>query len=326
MKYSYTFQQLDHHATHLAQELRNHFQRPNEDWLIAVCLHPSIELIIGLLAIFKSGAAYLPLDPSFPKDRVALLLKDANPSLILTSTEILNEKHFDQISESENKIFCIDSFSCFGTCTDQLAIGLSQQHTMIQQDLAVVLFTSGSTGVPKGARLTQSTILNRLNWQWCTFPYATGEVAIFKTSLTFVDSIIEIWAPLLKGVPLVIVPKILTQNPQLFVNTLERFNITRLLLVPSLSSSILSSITKAEKVKLRSLRHWFCTGEILSVYLLNAFYQHLDGVVCNMYGSTEITDVTCQLFRSKEDVNSSIFGGQVPLGIIMDFSKTIFTI
>lgn len=305
------FEELDQRANALAQHLRNHFQRPEgSDWIIAVCLPPSTELIVALLAIFKAGAAYLPLDPTFPSNRVAHILSDSNPALLLTCTSVLDDTHFDRIQENL-ALFRIDTYSflrddeCFK----------SEMATVTQpyQELAVVLYTSGSTGTPKGVRLTHRNIYNRLHWQWRTFPYAVGEVAIFKTALTFVDSIAEIWAPLLKGIPIVIVPKVVTQNPERFVDTLERFKVTRLVLVPSLLSSILSNLE--QKDKLRYLRLWVCSGEVLPAHLLHQFYQNLNGVVCNFYGSTEITgDVTSVIFRCKEDVDTSLVEGRVPLG------------
>ena len=87
--------------------------------------------------------------------------------------------------------------------------------------LAVVLYTSGSTGTPKGVRLEHQTIYHRLRWQWKTFPFDQDEVGCCKTALTFVDSIAEIWAPLLAGIPVHVVPKAVTQNTEQFINQLE---------------------------------------------------------------------------------------------------------
>lgn len=157
-----------------------------------------------------------------------------------------------------------------------------------------------------------------MSWQWGTFPFTSEEVACFKTALTFADSIAEIWAPLLKGIPIVIIPKVFTQNPQLFVETLDKFRVTRLVLVPSLLSSILQN-NYGMKGRLNSLRLWVCSGEILPVQLLHKFYENFNGAVCNFYGSTEITaDVTFAIFRCKEDVDSTLLEGRVPLGILFN--------
>jgi acyl-coenzyme A synthetase/AMP-(fatty) acid ligase len=186
--------------------------------------------------------------------------------------------------------------------------------------LAVVLYTSGSTGTPKGVRLTHRNIYHRLNWQWRTFPFIAGEVCCFKTALTFVDSIAEIWAPLLRAVPIVIIPKIITQNPEVFIATLESHCVTRLVLVPSLMSAILAHFngnnkTSASSRSLQQLRLWVCSGEVLSPQLLRQFFHYLDGRVCNFYGSTEVTgDVTCVTFGNSEDVENLLVDNRVPLG------------
>lgn len=308
---SLSFDQLDRRATELARKLLTHYRRPDggADWVIAVCLRPSTELIVSLLAIFKLGAAYLPLDPTFPSNRVAHILGDAKPALLLTSSSVLEDTHFDRIQENL-PVFRCDHHLLDGN-GDCVQLAESQPHK-----LAVVLYTSGSTGMPKGVRLTHSNIYHRLHWQWRTFPYAEGEIAAFKTALTFVDSIAEIWAPLLKGIPIVVVPKTVTQNPERFINTLETFKVTRLVLVPSLLSSILSYVElNKSKDLLRRLKLWVCSGEVLPVHLLAQFYQLLNGVVCNFYGSTEITgDVTSVIFRNQDEVESTLFEGRVPLG------------
>ena len=310
-----TFNQLDQRATALAQRLWATSQvdrsdRQGEDWIIAVCLPPSSELIVSLLAVFKLGAAYLPLDPAFPSNRVAHILDDAKPAMLVTSSAVLADAHFDQLVH-ELPVYRYDSDEQLGdSCQLPQPTG---------QDLAVVLYTSGSTGVPKGVRLTHRNIFHRLTWQWRTFPFIADEICCFKTALTFVDSIAEIWAPLLKAVPIVVVPKIITQNPEAFVATLESHRVTRLVLVPSLLSAILNFVggSKSPSRPLQHLRLWVCSGEVLPPQLLRQFFQHFDGQkVCNFYGSTEITgDVTCVVFNDKEDVENLLLDNRVPLGI-----------
>lgn len=314
-----TFGQLEQRATALAQKIwaispvdRRSCQ---DDWIIAVCLPPSSELIVSLLAIFKLGAAYLPLDPAFPSNRVAHILDDAKPKMLISSTAVLNEVHFCNL---------VQDLAVHRYDRDEYNEQECQQFNLPirHQDLAVVLYTSGSTGTPKGVRLTHKNISYRLNWQWRTFPFIPGEVCCFKTALTFVDSIAEIWAPLLKGVPIVIVPKIITQNPEVFVAILESHCVTRLVLVPSLLSAILDYIGEDNKwaiPPLQQLRLWVCSGEVLSPQLLRQFFQVLKGQVCNFYGSTEVTgDVTSVKFCNDEDVDSLLIDNRIPLGNIND--------
>lgn len=104
---------------------------------------------------------------------------------------------------------------------------LQPEQQLSNSNLAIVLYTSGSTGIPKGVRLPFSIILNRLNWQWSEFPYScTEQYGCFKTALTFVDSVSEIWGPLLNGMTIVVVPKHVTKDPVQLVNVLEQYKVS----------------------------------------------------------------------------------------------------
>lgn len=161
-------------------------------------------------------------------------------------------------------------------------------------DLGLVLYTSGSTGTPKGVRLRHCVVQNRLEWQWKRFPYSATEIyGIFKTALTFVDSVTEIWGPLLNGMTLVIVPKEVTKNPSSLVDILEEYKIERLVLVPTLLRSLLMYLSLQENNErlLYNLKIWVCSGEPLSLQLAKEFFDYFEEgthILCNFYGSTEV--------------------------------------
>lgn len=163
-----------------------------------------------LLSIWKAGAAYLPIDPTFPESRIDHILKEAKPFLVICEDDFKTDIKSLPISEllQESKLKSQDMIN------------------VSKQDVAIVLYTSGSTGVPKGVRIPHKAIMNRLQWQFKTFPYGVSEkVCVFKTALTFVDSVAEIWGPLINGLSLLVVPKTITKDPEAFVELVERYKV-----------------------------------------------------------------------------------------------------
>lgn len=195
-----TYHALNSKANRVARVLLEKCKqgKPNNDneWIIAVCIPPSESLIVTLLAIWKCGAAYLPLDVSFPPNRIKHIINEARPCLIVFDDQAYQHaENFDGVESM--------SYDDINTKKDDFSnANISPSETLTEEDdnVAIVLYTSGSTGVPKGVRLTNSAILNRLYWQWTVFPFSKSEsTSIFKTALTFVDSVSEIWSPLLNG-------------------------------------------------------------------------------------------------------------------------------
>ncbi|XP_057376385.1 beta-alanyl-bioamine nonribosomal peptide synthetase ebony-like isoform X2 [Daphnia carinata] len=334
-----TFAELNTKATELAERLARIIEllpQPDGDKIVAVNLFPDIELIVSLLAIFKIGAAYLPLDPTFPADRVSHILRDAQPILLLTAGSILRATAFASVVVGLNMpVFDLENkesseaYIVFNAETRG-----NETAPRVRNVLAAVLYTSGSTGVPKGVRLEHATILHRLNWQWRTFPFHSTEVGCFKTALTFVDSIAEIWAPLLIGQPVEVVSKPVIQDAQRFIDLLDQCKITRLVLVPSLLKAMLTLLKSRTRTTdlslpltdngyypLQHLKTWVCSGEILTGELLLEFYDCFPAgtVISNYYGSTELMgDVTYATFRSREDVLASLIEEKIPIGKPMD--------
>ena len=133
-------------------------------------------------------------------------------------------------------------------------------------EVAYVIYTSGSTGKPKGVQGTHRASLNRFAWMWRKYPFQAGEVCCQKTNLGFVDSIWEIFGPLLAGVASVIVSEEGVRDPELLVEELGREHVTRLVLVPSLLRALLEHAPNLEE-RVPELRLWTCSGEILPVEL-----------------------------------------------------------
>jgi len=219
-----TFAQLDGAASRMARALvrrvRDSPTNSDGDSLIAVSLPPGLPLIETLLAIWKAGAAYLPLDAAFPPGRVKHILSEARPLLVVCDDSIDTEPFGDTPWVRYSELKSNSGVLASTPLSDAEVLPTNGQP------LALVLYTSGSTGVPKGVRLPHETVLNRLRWQWHEFPYsATEEVCAFKTALTFVDSVAELWGPLLQGRAVVVLPKDVTSDPERLVEALERYQV-----------------------------------------------------------------------------------------------------
>lgn len=313
-----SFNTLDAAASRLARALLQHVHstraqaNKDGDFLIAVCMDPSEQLVVTLLAVWKIGAAYLPLDPSFPPARVSHILSEAEPLLVIA------DKDDKKLFGSFRGIVQYEQLQQQATDLSPEPVPDSQMLTGGNTSLALVLYTSGSTGIPKGVRLPHQVVLNRLHWQWCAFPYGSEEhTCVFKTALTFVDSVAELWGPLLQGRNVLVVPRDVTKDPERLLHVLEEQKVQRLVLVPSLLRSLLLvlSFEARNKGLLSHLKTWVCSGEPLPTQLARDFFAHFnsgDHVLCNFYGSTEVMgDVTYHVVRSAAEIKDS---DKVPIG------------
>ncbi|ALC47897.1 e [Drosophila busckii] len=301
----------------LVEETHGRFLQPNSDgdFIVAVCMQPSEALVTTLLAIWKAGGAYLPIDPSFPANRIHHILLEARPTLVVRDDDIDAQRFQGTPTLSLTELYAKSLQLSGGNLLSEEMLRGGNDH------IAIVLYTSGSTGVPKGVRLPHENILNRLQWQWSTFPYTNNEtVGVFKTALTFVDSIAELWGPLMCGLAILVVPKVVTKDPTRLVVLLEKYKIRRLVLVPTLLRSLLMYLKMegggvAQKL-LYNLQIWVCSGEPLAVSLASSFFDYFDeGVhhLYNFYGSTEVMgDVTYFACESKKQL--SLYDN-VPIGI-----------
>ncbi|KYM95748.1 PREDICTED: mycosubtilin synthase subunit C-like [Cyphomyrmex costatus] len=312
-EYELSFKELDNITNQLAramQKLYKKFEMTSQS-LIGVCMEPSHRLLTILLSILKTGMAYLPLDKEFLISRTKHILEEAQPLIVLIEEGV-------DLSIYEGGLIM--------TYKQLLKEARQEQEYALQtktdsNELAIVLYTSGSSGVPKGVLISHATVLNRLQWQWSEFPYTDDEKrCVFKTSLTFADSIAEIWGPLLQSRTLVIVPKCVTKNPEKFIPLLEKHQVQRLVLVPSLLRSLLMYLNLQNNDNvLDHLKLWICSGETLSVALADQFFTTFNDknkILANFYGSTEVmADVTYYLLSKRTQLQGM---KKVPIGKPID--------
>ncbi|MFB7587036.1 amino acid adenylation domain-containing protein [Streptomyces sp. NPDC056169] len=259
---------LDARADHLARHLVARGARPER--VVAVALPRSVELLVALYAVHKAGAAYLPIDPDYPADRVAQMLDDAAPALVLTP-ELLAE---------------LEAAPAPAPDADS-SRGLPEARP---EHPAYVIYTSGSTGRPKGVVVTHAAIVNRLAWMQHTYGLEPGERVLQKTPSSFDVSVWEFFWPLITGATLVVARPEGHKDPDYLADLIRRHSITTAHFVPSMLEAFLASTDIAA---CRSLRRVICSGEALPTVLAERLAAVSPAELHNLYGPTEAAvDVT----------------------------------
>ncbi|MFO0762661.1 MAG: amino acid adenylation domain-containing protein [Byssovorax sp.] len=296
---SIDYRSLNEEANRLAHHLRS--LGAGKGMAIGICVERSPAMVVALLAVLKTGAAYVPLDPTYPRERLALMVEISRATILVTQEKLLGalpSHGLDRISIDRAESLLA------GQPTHDLALEVDPW------DIAYVMYTSGSTGAPKGVAGTHTGMVNRLTWMWSRYPFQPGEVCCQKTTLSFGDSIWEIFGPLLQGVPAVLIPSEILKDTRRFVDALAEHRVSRLVLVPSLLRAMLDTHADLGH-RLPELRTWTTSGEALPAELCRRFLAELPGrVLLNLYGSSEVSaDATCYVPESAES-----FGARVPIG------------
>jgi amino acid adenylation domain-containing protein len=268
-----TYQALLANATRYCAGLQAAAVKPGD--VVGVATPRSAQTIALLLGINRAGASWLALDPTWPEERIAAMLADARPVLIVTDTEL---------GPSTGAVGPV-----YRSLVD-LHGDAASARTAPPAANAFILFTSGSTGRPKGAALPAAGVLNRCRWMWRAYGFSHSDRFAQRSSLNFVDSAWEIFGPLLHGAELVVMPQPLAADPAGLVSWLDAERISHLVTVPAL----LDALLREDLSHVASLRSVITSGEALLPDLLLRFQQALpDCVLLNTYGATEFWDASC---------------------------------
>ncbi|WP_257168770.1 non-ribosomal peptide synthetase [Bradyrhizobium sp. SRS-191] len=290
-----TYAALERQANQLAHHLQALGVGP--DAVVGLCAERSLEMVIGLLGILKAGGAYLPLDPSLPPERLAMMLEDARAKVLLAQ-----DAHAARLPATNAVVVRFDA--------DAAAIARHPETaptTSCDPDsLAYVIYTSGSTGRPKGVMNSHRGIVNRIAWMQDAYRLTPNDVVLQKTPFGFDVSVWEFFWPLIEGAELVIARPGGHQDPAYLSALIEQRGVTVMHFVPSMLQAFLES---AELDRCGSLRDVICSGEALPVETQNRFLQALPCRLHNLYGPTEAAvDVSFWPCRSEPGAS------QVPIG------------
>lgn len=271
-----TFAELNRRANRLAHYLRGHGVGAAKH--VGLLLGRSLEMVVGMLGILKAGAAYVPLDPSYPQARLDFMVADAELDLLLTQRKLAGK-----ICAADVSLVCLDDAGLFTGQSDGNPPGVTSAASA-----AYVIYTSGSTGSPKGVVGLHRGAVNRFTWMWRRYPFRRGAVCCSKTSLSFVDSVWEIFGPLLQGVSLIIADDDTAHDPHRLIEFLAHRRVSRIVLVPSLLKALLDDGANLA-VQLPRLKLWTSSGEALTTELAERFRKnHPKAGLLNLYGSSEV--------------------------------------
>jgi amino acid adenylation domain-containing protein len=274
---SISYRELNRRANQLAYHLRSLGVTPGV--LVGICLERSIELIVSMVAIIKLGGVYVPLDPAYPKERLALMLTDTQLSIVLTQSELLVQLPILQVTT-----ICLSR--------DQELISsapdVNPSITVNANSLAYIIYTSGSTGVPKGVMISQQGIMRLvINTDYIRFTVSDRVAQVSNTA--FDAATFEIWGALLNGSQLNVIPHEVLLSPTNLATVLKEQKITILFLTTALFNQMASLLPTAfNELKYLLMGGEACSPEASRIVLADGSPDYL----IHVYGPTENTTFT----------------------------------
>jgi amino acid adenylation domain-containing protein/non-ribosomal peptide synthase protein (TIGR01720 family) len=292
-----TYAELERSANRLANHLAAFGAGP--ETRVALAVERSPEMVVGMLGILKTGAAYVPLDPEYPRERLAFMLEDSRALMVVTRSESASA-----LPASDARRILLDK----AAAAIERRSASAPPSAAVAESPAYAIYTSGSTGRPKGVLVSHRGIVNRLLWQQHEFPLDPSDRVLQKTPLSFDASGWEVFLPLLAGARLELAEPGGHRDSAYLVRRVAEAQITVLQLVPSqlrlfLEEPLVGSCS--------SLRRVFSGGEALTESLRRRFYSALGADLANLYGPTE-SSIDASFTACRPNVSSP--GAVVPLG------------
>ncbi|TDX61141.1 amino acid adenylation domain-containing protein [Methylosinus sp. sav-2] len=289
-----TYGELNARANRLARHLVGLGVGPEA--IVGLCVERSLEMVVGLLGVLKAGGAYLPLDPDYPSERLAYMIADASPRLVLTQQRLAERLPVGTPLlrlDADREQFAHEN-----------AEALSRRAT--PQNVAYVIYTSGSTGKPKGVAAPHGGVVNRIDWMQKRYGLTADDTVLQKTPFGFDVSAWEFFWPLQAGARLALAAPDDHREPARLAELIQRHSVTTLHFVPSMLRAFSSVVDMAT---LRSLRLVICSGEELPAAAARRFHAATAAELHNLYGPTEAS-IDVSAYRCAPDDDSE----RVPIG------------
>lgn len=296
-----SYKELNKKANILAHRLRN--KGITKDTIVGILLKRSIDVIVAMLGVLKSGGAYLPLDPSYPDERINLILEDSQCRVLLTQSQIATKIKTEKVLVLQD--VCDETEICGDTCENINDINTSN-------DLAYVIYTSGSTGKPKGVMIEHRSVNNFAKGIARKIDFSPGKTVMALTTISFDIFVLETILPLISGVKVVLVDEAQQKNPELLINAILKYNIDMLQITPSRLKLLINY--KNDLSYLKNLKEIMVGGEEFPKSILEILKKSTDAKIYNLYGPTETTvwstiqDLT---YKNKIDIGKPIDNTQI---------------
>jgi surfactin family lipopeptide synthetase A len=294
-----TYAQLNARANQLAHHLQALGVRPEVP--VAICMERCLDLVVGILGILKAGGAYVPLDPAYPKERLSFVMEDAHAAVLLTRGPMVGS-----VPEHRIQTVFLDS--------DWEAIAAKSEKNPVTgataKNLAYILYTSGSTGQPKGIMVEHRGLCNTINWITQKLELSNEDRCLLKTPITFDAAGRELFPTLLAGGRLVIAEADGHRDSRYLAETIRSARISIFHCVPSLLQFLVEEPAFDDSLALRAV---MCGGEALPTQVVGKFQRRSKAKLYNVYGPTEtIIDSTYWLCEGANGRSSSPIGRPIP--------------
>lgn len=295
---AWTYRQLALEVNRCTQEMLAQGVKSSD--VVAVCMNRSASLLASMLAVWKCGAAYVPLDPNYPDTYLRQIIADAAPVRALCTSG-----YAAKLGLPKEQYILLDLLD---RAPGDSSLNLPRS-SCDPESLAYIMYTSGSTGTPKGVRVPHRQLINWLGGFEANWPFAPGEVVGQKTTMAFAVSVKELFAGLLNGCPQVFLDSQTVQDTAAFVAKLAECRVSRLNLVPSHLDAVLRHM-RTEGLTLPAIKLCFTAGEPLTAEVVLAYRELFPNAqLWNNYGCTELNDICYYDTRNFEGSQ-----GFVPIG------------
>lgn len=275
-----TYGCLNERVNRLAHYLKKH--GVGKETIVVLLMERSINMLVSILAIWKAGGAYIPVDVSYPDERLRVILEESESNMVLTMSEHASQSLFmndaaivrlDMVMEDVEREF-----------------SENPEKVIASENLAYIIFTSGSTGRPKGAMVEHIGMLNHMFAKINDLKLNDSSVIANNASHCFDISVWQMFCALLVGGTTVIYPNDTVINTDEFINALIKDGVTVLEVVPSFLSAMLERL-EHKVMQFPEMKYLLVTGETVKASLVRKWFQRFDGItMVNAYGPTEASD------------------------------------